>query len=220
MKTTVKRITSRDNPTYRRLVSLLNSTGIKKHGEFLLSGRKLVSEFLPREPQGKPSDLKAIIIAENHDELLEQLPAATAAAQNTAKSLPVIALPKDLFAELDTHGTHFPLLWGVAPEIPAARLSEPPRGLELILALANPLNLGAALRSAEAFSVNQVVLLKECAHPFLPKVLRASSGSALRLNLRSGPSIKSPSIQDLPANNTQTLIVAGISLKLLGRCIK
>ena len=200
----MKRITSRDNPSYRRLVSLLSSAGIKKHGEFLLSGRKLVPEFLARGSQHKRSELnlKAIITAEIHVESLRQLLGAT--AEKSAKSLPVIILPKDLFAELDTHGTHFPLLLGAAPEIPAAQLSEPPHGLELILALANPLNLGAALRSAEAFSVEQVILLNECAYPFLPKTLRASSGSALRLSLRSGPSIKSLSAQDLSSTSSPT----------------
>ncbi len=179
----MKNITSSDNPTYRRLLTLLEASGVRKHGEYLLAGRKLVPEFL-EQPAG---EVKALISTEAYRDACEQI---LVAAQNGASNINVIELPNSLFKQLDAHGTHFPLLWGAAPELPVANLSQPPQNLELLLALANPLNLGAALRSAEAFSVEHVVLLKECANPFLSKVLRASSGSALRLRLSIGPSIE------------------------------
>ena len=63
-------------------------------------------------------------------------------------------------------------------------------GLTLFLPLGDPENLGAALRSAAAFSVERVVLLEEAAHPFHPRAIRAAAGACFDLALRSGPSLE------------------------------
>lgn len=195
----MKQITSATNPTYRRLLSLLSSSGIKKHGEFLISGRKLIPEFLNSATATRSTvKLRAIL--------------TTADFEPIATSLPKIELPKKLFSELDVLGTHYPMLWGEVPAIETFDFTQPPRGLELVLALSNPLNLGAALRSAEAFCADRVVLLSECAHPFLPKVLRASSGSALRLKLAHAPSIQELA-QLLPQSSVTPSLLWALDMK-------
>ena len=105
-------------------------------------------------------------------------------------SLPKVELKSSLFQQLDIFGTHFPLLVADTPAIDACKLSDAPMGLEILCGLSDPSNLGALLRSAEAFGASQVILLKEAAHPFHPKAVRASSGSCLRVPLTAGPSIK------------------------------
>jgi RNA methyltransferase, TrmH family len=50
----------------------------------------------------------------------------------------------------------------------------------------NPSNLGAVLRTAEAAGVTNVMISKNSADPFSPKALRASMGSAFRLNITTG----------------------------------
>jgi TrmH family RNA methyltransferase len=64
-----------------------------------------------------------------------------------------------------------------------------PHGIEVVLPVGDPGNLGALLRSCEAFGVGRVILTKEAAHPFLPKAVKASAGSALRLPLLRGPAL-------------------------------
>jgi len=181
LKGAIKPIESRSNPIFRDLKSLLESSGLKKSHKFLLSGRKIVPEFLSE------TSARSLVTYAGGPEV-------------SAGRLQTLLLKKELFEELDVLGTHYPLLVGETAAIPELNLTEAPRGLELVLALSDPLNLGAALRSAEAFEVSQVILLAECAHPFLPKVLRASSGSALRVPLAFGPSIKT-----LTATAAQTL---------------
>lgn len=53
----------------------------------------------------------------------------------------------------------------------------------------DPGNIGAAIRSAAAFGVSRVVLLKEAASPFLPKAVRAAANALFRVELMAGPSL-------------------------------
>ena len=86
------------------------------------------------------------------------------------KRLPLLVMPAPAVGIFDTRGS--------------AR-----RGITLAVAAQDPSNLGAILRSALAFEVDQVVLLAECAYPFLPRVTRASAGANFRVALSKGPSI-------------------------------
>ena len=52
--------------------------------------------------------------------------------------------------------------------------------------IADPTNLGAILRSAEAFGVELVYLSEGCVDIYSPKVLRAAMGSAFRVPFRYG----------------------------------
>jgi TrmH family RNA methyltransferase len=50
----------------------------------------------------------------------------------------------------------------------------------------DPANVGAIVRSAEAFGAGGVVLTPDCASPFSPKALRASALSVLRIPIAAG----------------------------------
>ncbi len=64
------------------------------------------------------------------------------------------------------------------------------RGASLLLeSVQDPGNLGTLLRSAEAFGAEAVFLAGECANPWSPKVLRASTGSVFRLPIVRLPSL-------------------------------
>jgi TrmH family RNA methyltransferase len=172
MNSGARAIDSPQNARAKIWLALTETRGIRKHGAFLLSGRKTVPEALAA-----------------HGGIFEAALARTESELNRL-SLPAhverFVLAKPLFEALDTNGTGFPLLVGKVPEFEALDFSKAPKGLELVLALSDPANLGAVLRSAAAFGANRIVLMEGAAHPFYPKALRGGANAQFALHFLKG----------------------------------
>jgi 16S rRNA (guanine527-N7)-methyltransferase len=167
-------ITSRQNPVFKNLKKLLSGRGIRKSGQVLVSGEKLVRETLLRR---RPC-CSAWVSGPDRP------PAGPSAA------LPWYQLAPELLEELDIFGTRSPLLLVAVPEIRPWRPEEGfPAGCSVLIPFQDPENVGAAVRSAAAFGAAQAILLAESAHPFHPKSMRASGASVLDLPLRQGPAL-------------------------------
>ena len=147
--------------------------GIRKHGEAILSGTRLCSEVLDRfsgcvlgwltHALGPPPPLESIAWLRFSD---------------------------PLFKQLDTVGTHAPLLLVKVPEMPPWSNDDPwPKGCTLFVPLQDPENVGAVIRSAAAFGVARVVLLREAAHPFHPRGSRAAGPALFQVPLFHGPAL-------------------------------
>ncbi len=159
-------ITSASNPQFKIFKSLLTSKGIKEHQLFILSGQKLIEEFV----KNVPTEFKIEFLLFN-DEIKVKCEAKTT------------RLSTDLFKELDTLGTYFNLLVCSFAEFAEKDFSQIPNGLEIISPLGDPRNLGALLRTAAGFGVKEFILTSESTHPFLPQCLKASAGAALKMKL-------------------------------------
>jgi 16S rRNA (guanine527-N7)-methyltransferase len=172
----VRTITSEQNPLFKELRKLLAARGIRKSGQALVSGSKLTADLLVHHPERCAAWL-------SREDQTPPPPHAPARLQ-------WIQLSPALHAELDVFGTRAPLLLVTLPEIlpwsPAEGFGD---GCSLLIPFQDPENVGAAIRSAAAFGVCQVILLAESAHPFHPKALRASGGAALSVRLRQGPAL-------------------------------
>lgn len=178
-------IDSAQNATYKRLLSLTTSKGLKKEDDFLLSGTKLVAECVIQNIL----PIHAVITARGMT-----LPPIL---QDLATHMPqgLIDLDKALFETIDVMGTHAPLLLVQQPAIENLRDEDiatyHPVGLEVAVPTGDPSNLGALLRSCEAFGVRRVLLTREAAHPLLPKCVKASAGSVLRVPMAYAPALSS-----------------------------
>ncbi|WP_447969251.1 TrmH family RNA methyltransferase [Nitrospira sp. M1] len=170
-----RRITSAQNTHFKRWISLCERKGIRKHGQCLVAGRKIIQETLSRHP----TLCREYLCTSQHAELPE-LP----------EHVRTFKLANTLFQQLDTAGTAFPLLVCHTPAIPSANLSVPPEGVEVLCPLSNPNNLGTLIRSCSAFGVQKLIVLQEAANPFHPKAIRASSGTIFNQSLWEGPKIR------------------------------
>ena len=189
----IRSISSSQNAQVKRWVALQEARGIERFRQCLVLGRTIVQETLEQHPA------RCL-------ELIHRV--------KTPVSFPIpahvkaYALSTPLFEKIDLFGTGAPVLVCEVPPFPSADLEDRPRGLEILCPLGDPANVGALIRTAAAMGVERVVLLKEAAHPYHPKAIRAASGATFKVSLAQGPSIR-----ELPETTTWvTLDTQGESL--------
>jgi len=174
-KLVAQQIASRGNPRLKRWLQLLDGRGIRKNQQCLFFGERVVQEIFQRQP----GHCLELMYPPSWPNLLH----APAAVSH-------YILEGQLFKTVDIFGTQAPILMCKTPAIPEWDQEEAPRGLELVCPLGDPRNVGALLRTAWAFGVRKVMLLKEAASPFHPQSTRSASGAVLNMAFVHGPSIK------------------------------
>jgi tRNA G18 (ribose-2'-O)-methylase SpoU len=178
----VREVSSETNPTFQLCRDLLGGRGIRKHGQALLAGPRQVAEVLARFPERAEAWLTD-----------------TRGAPPPESRLVWYRLADPLFKALDVSGTHAPLLLVRLPEMPEWSDDAPwPEGCTLFVPFQDPENVGAVIRSAAAFGVARVVLLREAAHPFHPKSARAAGPALFQVAMLQGPSIQELTVRGAP----------------------
>jgi tRNA G18 (ribose-2'-O)-methylase SpoU len=176
-----KDINSSANATFKELQSLVTTKGIQKHRSAIISGEKFIHEIL----QDHSERVTAWITMDE--------------TQPPTPTLTWYRLAKPLFDELDVFGTGKPLLVVSVSELSMYEEKRPwPIGCTLFIPFQNPDNCGAVIRTAAAFGVERVVLLKEAAHPFHPKSARAAGPALFKVELLRGPSISELNFTNIP----------------------
>jgi RNA methyltransferase, TrmH family len=172
----MKRIASRDNPTFRALRKLVRDAGtVRDGGQVLLEGLHLGDAFLASG--GTPL---GVFVGES---ALDD--AEVAALLGRIGPAPCHALADALFPSISGLAEALPLLMVVArprPE-PPARMT---RTSVLIDRVQDPGNVGSILRSAAAAGIADVYLSSGTAGAWSPKVVRAAMGAHFRLRLFEG----------------------------------
>ena len=178
----VREVSSESNPTFRLCRDLLTGRGIRKHGQAIIAGQRQVAETLTQ--------------------FADRCGAWLTGGQGPpppSTTLLWIRCADPLFKELDASGTKSPLLLVTVPEFPVWSDDDPwPEGCTLFVPFQDPENVGAVLRSAAAFGVARVVLLKEAAHPFHPKSTRAAGPALFQVPLCLGPSLSDVESRHVP----------------------
>lgn len=166
----MKNIISRDNPTYKQLKKLAESSRERrKTGHTLLDGVHLVEAYLAA---GGVPDLLAV----SASGMASAECAALLAAAQTAQK---VVLGDALFAEISPVETPTGLLALIA--VPHAAAPENPEFCLLLEDIQDPGNLGSILRSAAAAGAQVAWLSTGCADAWSPKVLRAGMGAHFAL---------------------------------------
>ncbi len=178
----IREITSATNPAFKRCRDILGGQGIRKHGEAILAGARIRDEVLARFP----------------DQVLGWL-TGEKGPPPPAASIEWLRMSEPLFQELDVAGTRSPLIRVRVPEMPDWSDDDPwPEGCTLFVPFQDPENVGAVIRSAAAFGVVRVVLLREAAHPFHPRSSRAAGPALFHVPLAFGPSLAELHVKNAP----------------------
>jgi TrmH family RNA methyltransferase len=169
-------ITSRDNQHLKLFRAALRDGYLPAENLIAIEGPHLVEEALH-----SGSQIVTVLASPTADKFLDALP------PTDRKELKLLRTTEKLFDQIS--GTEHPQ--GVAALIKPREytLDDLTRGIPLIVALfgvQDPGNVGAAIRSAEAFGATGVVTTKGTADPWSAKAMRASAGSALRIPLLRG----------------------------------
>ena len=172
----VKEINSRHNHDFQAFLKVLKGQGVRKQGLAFFSGPKQVREILEEFPE----HCEALILS-TKQKMPEGMPAL---------NLQTYSLSAELFREIDAFGTNHPVLIVRVPSFPAWDAVAPVKACTLLIPFQDPSNVGAVIRSAAAFGVTNLVMLKEAAHPFHYKSTRAGGSALFRVPIFEGPSIR------------------------------
>ncbi|OIO76644.1 MAG: RNA methyltransferase [Hydrogenophilales bacterium CG03_land_8_20_14_0_80_62_28] len=168
----VKRITSRDNPTFRAVLALAQSRQERREqGQTLLDGEHLLTEAV--QAGITPRHLLISDDRVDVDAWRDRLP-----------QTPVTQLPAALFNKLSPVTTPSGILAII--DIPERPDSDKPNLAVLLEDIQEPGNLGALLRTAAAAGVETAYLSKGCAEAWSPKTLRGAQGGHFRLHIVEG----------------------------------
>jgi TrmH family RNA methyltransferase len=159
-------ITSRDNPVFKRLKKLAETSRERREARMtLLDGEHLIEAYL--DAGGQPHTL---LCAESCAEEIWR-PLAV-----RCESSKVVSIADSLFAELSP--VESPT--GVLAEAAWIEATVPKDAVPLVLLLEDiqdPGNLGSLLRSATAAGATLAVLSKGCADAWSPKAMRGGQGA-------------------------------------------
>jgi tRNA(Leu) C34 or U34 (ribose-2'-O)-methylase TrmL len=166
-------ISSPNSHTFKTLLRLTKARGIKKYGMAIVSGPRQINEVA----RDFPDRCEALIFSE------DQSPPSVAPIDHILR----YRLAGELFRQIDLFDTGRPLLMVRFHAFPRLVEEVWPPGCTLCIPFQDPANVGSTIRAAAAFGVSRVVILKEAAHPFHPKAIRAAGGNIFRVPIVEGP---------------------------------
>jgi len=175
MSASPRRVTSHDNPRFKALLKLQQSSKERrKAGRSLLDGVHLVAAYA--EHTGPPEELIVSELALEDPEI--------AALVKRAGVTPLV-LADGLFRMLSSVATPTGIIAVV--ETPRPRdLPASPGPCVMLEDIQDPGNLGSILRSAAAAGVTQVYLSRTSVQAWSPRTLRAGMGAHFVLSINEG----------------------------------
>lgn len=170
-------IASRTNDRVKRVCRLSRSAGARREsGLFLLEGLRLCGDAARNGVLAEEVYLTDRVVQKHPDEaaLLERM------------ARQVFVVDEAVFAKMsDTESSQGVLSVIAVDALPAAPALSPTGRYVACETVADPANLGAIARTAEALGVSGMLLFGSCCDRFNPKALRASMGALLRLTIYS-----------------------------------
>lgn len=167
-------ITSRSNPTVKKLIALQQKKYRAAYGEYLAEGEKMVSECM-----ASGGEITLLVFSESAQSRLS----SDAGNVLLKASMPVIILSDDLFEKVSGEKTPQGVMAVV--RLPDGAVQPPEKSCLLLDGVSDPGNLGAIVRTANAAGYEEIYLIG-CADPYSPKAVRASMSGVFHTKLYIG----------------------------------
>lgn len=151
-------ITSKNNPLIKETASLKDKKGRKALGLFLVEGIKLTTECIR-----SGLTIERILVSENCPLSAQDLGVAPEK---------IVVVKEDVFSVITDEKTPQGVLCRV--QIPKRELCSPNESCLILDGVADPGNMGAIIRTANAAGYKSIYLTPDCTDPYSPKSVRAS----------------------------------------------
>ena len=186
MKFAKDRITARKNPIVIRAASLADKKGREEHGVFMAEGVKL---FIEATKARLP--IESVLVEESKADII--FPILEKELSNEIYDKTVIyTLSEGCFEKISTEKApqgviviikHLDFFKSCTKIIEESFLKENKKTSIILSSMRDPGNLGAVIRSAVAFGVEQIILSDDCADIYNPKTVRSAMGSLFKVNI-------------------------------------
>lgn len=202
-------ITSRQNPTLKRICSLSEKKGRREEGLFRFDGIKLFGEALQKE-----LDIKYVLVCKGAPSSVTDA-VESALLKGALSSERVIVCSAEVFSKVSEERSPEGLIT-VASFMPDRHRTvsleeaknyraDAEERLLIAESLRDPGNLGTVIRSCNALGIDRLVISDDCADIYSPKVIRAAMGGLFSLDIDIIP--------------TEALPAAILSLRKDGRAV-
>lgn len=167
-------ITSKENEIIKKIRKLKEKKYRDQENKFLVEGIKMVQEALQEK-----ASLDKIIVCEDclNDRTLEQEFLYEIAKQDC------IYVSKNVFQNLTEVTNPQGILAVLEKENGEEQISYEEDVIVVLDGIQDPGNLGTILRTIDSVNLKQVILSKQTADPYNPKVVRSTMGAIYRVNM-------------------------------------
>ncbi|MBQ9081199.1 MAG: RNA methyltransferase [Clostridia bacterium] len=163
-------ITSRNNPTVKKILSLQEKKYRNLYQEYLVEGEKMVSECI-----AAGQEITLLVLSES---AAKYYPVPL-----SEPPMPLITVSDDVFLKLS--GEKNPQGVLACVRLPQVEVIAPKKSCLLLDGVSDPGNLGTIIRTANAAGYEEIYLLR-CSDVYAPKVVRASMSGVFHTKLYIG----------------------------------
>lgn len=178
-------ITSRQNPTVKRVCALLEKKARRREGLFRFDGIKLLCEAVE-----KRLELELVLISEALEPSV-RLRLSELVAAGGIDAGRILCVSSSVFEKVSEEASPEGII--TVAKIPAKIHSRIERAedysaegrLLIVEAMRDPGNLGTVIRSASALGIDRLIISDDCAELYNPRTVRAAMGAlfALRIDI-------------------------------------